>query len=191
MANNVEKIYLNTPLTLLLIILIILIIFCVMQHKLYNLQSIMFDDDNNRSHHINKHNLEYVSSEDTNIKIKKHIVVLYNIIEKSKLKIKEKFLDLTSSDLTTELANLQSLQTNLTAFNTSNANNLTNLENIQNVMNRVSTQRLTNKAEILEILTNIYTLRYIESINQGNAISYNEYNKYTSPKKNIYYKQYT
>ena len=61
MANNVEKMYLNTPLTLLLILLIILIIFCVMQHKLYNLQSIMFDvDDNAKNHnlpHIHKDNL--------------------------------------------------------------------------------------------------------------------------------------
>ena len=195
MANNVEKMYLNTPLTLLLILLIILIIFCVMQHKLYNLQSIMFDvdEDNHNLHNIHKDNLKYISPEDTNIKINKHIVVLYNIIEKSKLEIKEKekFSDLTRNDLITELANLNALQTNLVAFDASAVNNSTNLENIQNMMNNISTQRLINKDKILKVLTNIYTIRYIESINQGNAISYNEYNKYTSPKKNIYYKQYT
>ena len=187
MANNIEKMFLNTPLTLILIILITLIIFCVMKHKLYSLHSIMFDDDDddaNDKHNLDKISPEHISSEHINIKIKEYIIILNDVIEKSKLESKEKFSGLTVNDLNNELTNLQSLSNNLATFK------LTNLQNIKKIMKDVNDKRLTNKAEILQLLTNIYTLRYIEFINQGNAISYNEYNKYTSPKKNMYYKQY-
>ena len=63
-------------------------------------------------------------------------------------------------------------------------------EDIQKIMNNVKTQRLIDKEILLKVLTDIYTLKYLESINQGNAVSYHEYIKYVSPKTNIYYKQY-
>jgi len=177
-SKDISTSFLNTPLTLLLILLIILIIFCVMKHKLYSVQSIMFDDDDITQ------NLKYISPDSNNIKIKEYIIILNNVIEKSKEKIKENFQNLTQNDLDTELANLQLLSANLANFNS------TTLQNIRDVINNVNGQRLINKAIILQLLTDIYTLKYIENVNQGNAVSYNEYNKYTSPKKNIYYKQY-
>ena len=81
MSDKIVKSFLNTPLTLLLILLTILIIFCVMKHKLYNLQSIMFDseDYNEIDYKINNHQSL----------IKNHIIKLNDIIENSKLKTKE------------------------------------------------------------------------------------------------------
>ena len=177
-SKDISASFLNTPLTLLLILLIILIIFCVMKHKLYNLQSIMFDDDITQ-------NLKYISPDSNNIKIKEYIIILNDVIEKSKLKLKENFENLTQNDLDSELANLQLLSSNLANFNS------TTLQNIRDVINNINGQRLINKAIILQLLTDIYTLKYIENVNQGNAITYNEYNKYISPKQNIYYKQYS
>jgi len=184
MSDKIAKSFLNTPLTLLLIILIILIIFCVMQHKLYNLQSIMFDSDSDSDNSMNfeEMNLLLNSSE----LIKNHTITLNDIIEKSKskLKTKENFYELTQDDLNTNLNNLNKLSDNLKTFRT------TTLVDIQKIMNNVKTQRLIDKEILLKVLTDIYTLKYLESINQGNAVSYHEYIKYVSPKTNIYYKQY-
>jgi hypothetical protein len=184
MSDKIAKSFLNTPLTLLLIILIILIIFCVMQHKLYNLQSIMFDSDSDSDNSMNfeEMNLLLNSSE----LIKNHTITLNDIIEKSKskLKTKENFYELTQDDLNTNLNNLNKLSDNLKTFSS------TTLVDIQKIMNNVKTQRLIDKEILLKVLTDIYTLRYLESINQGNAVSYHEYIKYVSPKTNIYYKQY-
>jgi len=185
--NKIVKSFLNTPLTLILILLIILIIYCVMKYKLYNLQEIMYDEHDNTENiqHMNiKKNLGNISSEEINIKIKYYIITLNDIIEKSKVKIKENFNGLSYNELQTNLTNLQSLTTNLNNFQTND------LVKIKNSISDISDKRLVNKDKILELLTNIYTLRYIEYINQGNAASYNEYNKYLSPKQNIFYKQY-
>ena len=156
-----------------------------MQHKLYNLQSIMFDSDSDsdsdNSMNFEEMNLLLNSSE----LIKNHTITLNNIIEKSKskLKTKENF-GLTQNDLNTNLNNLNKLSDNLKTFRT------TTLVDIQKIMNNVKTQRLIDKEILLKVLTDIYTLKYLESINQGNAVSYHEYIKYVSPKTNIYYKQY-
>ena len=193
--NKIVKSFLNTPLTLILILLIILIIYCVMKYKLYNLQEIMYDEHDNTDNtdnteniqHINtntKKNLSNISSEEINIKIKYYIITLNDIIDKSKVKIKENFDGLTYNELQSNLTNLQALTTNLNNFQTND------LVKIKNSISDISDKRLVNKDKILELLTNIYTLRYIEYINQGNAASYNEYNKYLSPKQNIFYKQY-
>ena len=176
MSDKIVKSFLNTPLTLLLILLTILIIFCVMKHKLYNLQSIMFDseDYNEIEYKINNHQSL----------IKNHIIKLNDIIENSKLKTKENFDGLTQDELNRNLANLQTLKLSLNNFNS------TSLDSIQQIMNNVNNKRLIDKNIIISVLTDIYTLRYLENINQKNAVSYHEYNKYTSPETNIYYKQY-
>ena len=202
MSDKIAKSFLNTPLTLLLIILIILIIFCVMQHKLYNLQSIMFDSDsdsNSDSDSDSDSNSDSDSDSDNSMNfeemnlllnsselIKNHTITLNDIIEKSKskLKTKENFYELTQNDLNTNLNNLNKLSDNLKTFRS------TTLVDIQKIMNNVKTQRLIDKEILLKVLTDIYTLKYLESINQGNAVSYHEYIKYVSPKTNIYYKQY-
>ena len=179
MSNKIVTSFLNTPLTLLLILLIVLIIFCIMQHKIYNLQSIMFDNEDNEYNNMNYKN-------NNSIKINENIIILNKMIEesKSKLKLKEKFDPLTQQDLSIEMNNLLDISSIIDNFNT------TSLPMIQNVIDTINSQRITNKNEILRILNNIYTLRYIDMVNQQNAVAYHEYNKYISPKQNIFYKQY-
>jgi hypothetical protein len=203
MSNKIVTSFLNTPLTLLLIILIILIIFCIMHHKIYNLQSIMYDDDNddkkniidqelykdkiyNKHKYHNKNDLEYIFSEDNSIKIKENILILNDIIKKSNLEIdvKENFDPLTQDDLNKQNMSLKELELIINNFNT------TSLPLIKNVIDNVTSQKTQKKDELLKVLNNIYTLRYIDIINQQNAASYHEYNKYIAPKKNIFYKQY-
>ena len=202
MSNKIVTSFLNTPLTLLLIILIILIIFCIMHHKIYNLQTIMYDDDDDKKNIIdqelykdkihnkhkyhNKNDLEYIFSEDNSIKIKENILILNDIIKKSNLEIdvKENFDPLTQDDLNNENMSLKELEMIINNFNT------TSLPLIQNVIDNVTSQKTQKKDELLKVLNNIYTLRYIDVINQQNAVSYHEYNKYVAPKKNIFYKQY-
>ena len=47
-----------------------------------------------------------------------------------------------------------------------------------------------NKQSILKVLTNIYIIKYIESINKSNAESYKTFLQYDNPNNNKYYKQY-
>lgn len=166
MDKNITKSFVNTPLTLLLIILIILIIYCVMKYKLYSLQSINFDDTPN--------------TKDT--KINENIIILKNIIENSKTKLKEDFVD--QSGFSNDLENLRQLSASINGLNSSN------LQEIKSIIENTNNQRITNKNIFLKLLSEVYTLKYIETINKGNAISYNEYNKYISPKQNMFYKQY-
>ena len=163
-----------------------------MQHKLYNLQSIMFDSYSNSDSNSDSDSDNSMNFEEMNLLlnsselIKNHTITLNDIIEKSKskLKTKENFYELTQDDLNTNLNNLNKLSDNLKTFSS------TTLVDIQKIMNNVKTQRLIDKEILLKVLTDIYTLKYLESINKGNAVSYHEYIKYVSPKTNIYYKQY-
>ena len=166
MDKNITKSFVNTPLTLLLIILIILIIYCVMKYKLYSLQSINFDETPN--------------TKDT--KINENIIILKNIIENSKTKLKEDFVD--QSSFSNDLENLRQLSASINSLNSSN------LQEIKSIIENTNNQRIANKNIFLKLLSEVYTLKFIETINKGNAISYNEYNKYISPKQNMFYKQY-
>jgi hypothetical protein len=61
---------------------------------------------------------------------------------------------------------------------------------IQEKLNDYNTNRTNNKAEIIDLLTNIYVINYIYKFNKDNAEVYKVYMKYNDPKKNMYYKSY-
>ena len=61
---------------------------------------------------------------------------------------------------------------------------------IQEKLNDYNTNRTQNKAEILDLLTNVYVINYIYKLNKDNAEVYKVYLKYNDPKKNMYYKPY-
>lgn len=197
MPNTILKSFLNTPLTLLLTILIVLILYCVMQHKLYNLQSIVFDnedEDNNNNDNEDNVNMNYMNhtnninninnTNNNSSKIQNYIIILKEIIEESKLNLKENFIPVTKEQLDKQIDDLLTLTGVINSFNTKS------LPNIQEIIDSVNSQRIIKKNEFLKVLGNIYTLRYIDTINQQNAVSYKEYNKYLYPKENKYYKQY-
>ena len=223
MSNKIVRSFVNTPLTLLLILLIILILFCIMKFKLYDYQTIFFDDEdqNIQIHEINeknnikineidkmdkikkiydKHNknkihnnndLDYIfsknnsenNSEEISEKINKYIIILNDIIKKSELKLKEQFDDVSIEDLNDNMINLKTLAEKVNNYDS-------NLQEAQNAMNNINSQKLLHKDIFQQLLTDIYTYRNLERINKQNAIAYREYSKYTTPKQNMYYKQY-
>ena len=136
--------------------------------------------EHNSSKIIRKYNTDFrkkLNNKIIKLKNKSDYIEIYNII----------YNDIGNNYSTNRngiFINLNTLSDNLKTFRT------TTLVDIQKIMNNVKTQRLIDKEILLKVLTDIYTLKYLESINQGNAVSYHEYIKYVSPKTNIYYKQY-
>jgi len=174
MSNKIVSPFLNTPLTLLLMILIIIIIFCTMHQTCYKSQPVEFNNNT------------YLSNIDENIneKIDENIIKLHNIIEDSNITLKDKFVDISANELKQYSDSLKKLSVNINNLNTND------LLSIQKTINEVKKQKAINKQQILDVLTNIYILRYIDFVNQGNAVSYHEFVKYQNPNQNTFYKQY-
>lgn len=173
---------------LLLTIFIILFIFCIMQKFMYNKQSIKYSHDDNVGSHSNPNMITLydldTNTYDINGKINKEISILFTMIEQNtKKKLKENFT-IDTSTLQNYNANLGVLQTYLATYQS------TDLKNIQNIMKTVNDKALVGKQQILDLLTNIYMMRYLENINQINATTYKEFLKYEYPEQNKFYKQY-
>ena len=58
------------------------------------------------------------------------------------------------------------------------------------LVNQASADRINNKELVLDTLTNVYIISYIDTINQHNAEAYKVYAKYHNPNTNKYYTQY-
>ena len=188
MTIKIEMLLLNTPLLVILILLIILLLFCFMQHYLYKFQSLNYDETDleYKPTLITKHFSDKLTTihKLKSIEIKKHITILKKIIKETKKNLQEKFTDVAVEDLQSNLDTLNILDDNIKDFENSD------LLTIRKTMDLVKSQRLENKKKIIDLLTNIYILSSIDTINKSNAVSYREYLKYVSPKDNIYYKQY-
>lgn len=187
MSIKIEMLLLNTPLLIILILLIILLLFCFMKHYFYKSQSLNYDESDLKNKTINtKHFNDKITKihDLKNMEIKKHIIILKNVIKEIRISLQEKFEDIGVEDLQANLDTLNMLENNITEFET------TDLLTIQKTMELVKSQRLENKKKIVDLLTNIYILASIDNVNKSNAVSYREYLKYVSPKDNIYYKQY-
>ena len=178
--------FVTNTITLLLILLVIFIIFCFMKVFFYKSQSLIFDNDSSSANVSNSVNYSKNNSDPETIKynIKYNVISLSKIIEDSKTYIYEKFDNVTEDEIKANLNNLNTLLNNLSTFET------VDLVEIRSTIEEISRQRIINKEKILNLLTNIYILRYIEIINKTNAVSYKEYLKYQNPKSNMFYKQY-
>jgi hypothetical protein len=64
------------------------------------------------------------------------------------------------------------------------------LENIKYKLSVVNDIREKEKEEIINLLSNIYVIAYIDQINKANAESYKTYLKYGDIRNNPYYNQY-
>ena len=149
----------------------------------YKSQQLIFDSDSDSNIHSNSH------SDSHNPKLCKHnikhnIIMLNKIIEDSKKYIQEKFEDISNEQAKFNIDNLKILSGNIDDIETAS------LVDIKKTIENVKAQRIINKQKILDTLTNIYVLRYLEIINKGTAASYHEFIKYQNPKENKYYKQY-
>jgi hypothetical protein len=63
-------------------------------------------------------------------------------------------------------------------------------EYIKGLVKNAANERIENKQLILDTLTNMYIISYLDSINHQNAEAYKVYLKYNNPKNNKYYMQY-
>ena len=159
-----------------------------MQKFMYNNQTIKYSHDDRVCSHANPNMIRLYDLDtkiyDTDGKINKEISILFTMIEQNtKKKLKENFT-IDTSTLQNYNANLGVLQTYLATYQS------TDLKNIQNIMKTVNDKALVGKQQILDLLTNIYMMRYLENINQINATTYKEFLKYEYPEQNKFYKQY-
>ena len=112
--------------------------------------------------------------------IKKNIKLLSQTINETRKNLQENFNNISREDLKLNLNTLDNLEFNIIDFETND------IKNIQSTMELIKTQRIANKAKIVDFLTNIYVLASIDNINESNAVSYKEYLKYNNLKNNIY-----
>ncbi len=61
---------------------------------------------------------------------------------------------------------------------------------INQLVQQANNQRKTDKKTLVNILSNMYALSYINLINRQNAEAYKVYSKYSNPRNNKYYTQY-
>ena len=143
-----------------------------MQYLFYKSHPINFDYSDNSD-----------NSDNSEIKnINHNIKKLLKIIDNSKSK--DNFLDFTPEELKANEANLEKLRAKLRNFNKKDA------PLINDIISDILSQRIIDKALIIDVLSNTYVLQNLNNINKGNAVSYREFLKYKSPKQNIFYQQY-
>jgi len=163
--------YFNPLVTLLLTLLIILIMFCIMSKFLYKSQHIQFDYEN-----------EYEN--DSDYKIKQYILTINKILDDNRKKNQENFFNITVDDVQSNIENLDLIKQYMDDLEKKD------LQAVIDTIDKVKKVRLYAKEKILKLLTNIYMIRYIDFIKQGNAASYQQYIAYNNPDTNKYYKQY-
>ena len=172
----------------LLIILLILVIFCVCFYIYngFNMKNIDNKIDNNIDNKIDNK------------------IVLLELMKKAKQNAEEKIKKMNKINNTKEkfLVDDRLLQKNdaINYYNSLNAiqswlDNSYNgsngiLEQISSELQTASTIRQQDKQAILDLLTNIYIVAYINSTNRHNAEAYKVFLKYSKPENNKYYTQY-
>jgi hypothetical protein len=161
----------------LLIILVILLIFCV-SFYLYN--------GTNVSNIVKYDNFNNIVDNNT------LLLELMNIAKINANKVlKEKFNVNTNLLLNDDAINYNN---NVNAMQSWVDNSYNGEYGIANqILSQVKTAnnlRNLNKQQLINLLTNIYIIGYINHINKQNAESYKMYLKYNNPNKNKYYTQY-
>lgn len=141
----------------------------------YKPQHILFDDEDNI----------YTPDELINnqITLLKQIIMKNTNSMPNTQNIKDSFYDMTIAEVAIAADQLAALDKYLEQADT-------NLDNLKAIIATFNDDRIKYKKEIVEILTNIYLIRYRESINKGNAIAYQQFNTLSKQKANKYYKQY-
>jgi hypothetical protein len=64
------------------------------------------------------------------------------------------------------------------------------MKQLDELVKTANTTRTNNKKVLVDILTNIYTMQYLDFLNQQNTEAYKVYAKYGNPRNNKYYAQY-
>ncbi len=149
--------------------------FFVMSKFLYKSQHIQFDYEN-------EYKNEYEN--DSDYKIKQYILTINKILDDNRKKNEENFVNVTPNDVQSNIEKLDLIKEYIDNLEKGD------LQAVIDTIDQVKQIRLYAKEKILKLLTNIYMIRYINFIKQGNAVSYKEYLTYNNPDTNKYYKQY-
>ena len=147
--------------------------FCIMSKFLYKSQHIQFDYEN-----------ENENDSDSDYKIKQYILSINKILADNRQKNQESFGDITVNDVQSNIEKLDLITQYMNDLESGD------LQAVRDTIDQVKQLRLYSKEKILNLLTNIYMIRYIDFIKQGNAVSYQQYLAYQNPNTNKYYKQY-
>jgi hypothetical protein len=105
----------------------------------------------------------------------------------AKNQVKEKFAELTQDEAMQYLDQVNSLQY---WVDNNYAGTGGIRKQIQNMILDYNKLKDTNNQDLLNLLTNMYMIAYIDHINHQNVESYKVFNKYRNPKNNKYYSQF-
>lgn len=131
-----------------------------------------------------------ISSSDIDMENKIQLLELmneakHNAREKIK-KTHEKFNALTQDEANIYLNKINFLN----YWIQNNSGNKGIMEQINTLVQNANTSRIENKKNLVNILTNMYSMAYLDFINHQNSESYKVYAKYSNPKNNKFYTQY-
>jgi hypothetical protein len=93
---------------------------------------------------------------------------------------------LTNDEATNYLSELNFL--NYWVQNNSGQNGI--MGQINELVQNANNARITNKKVLVDILTNMYSMAYLDFLNHQNAEAYKIYTKYSNPKNNKYFTQF-
>ncbi len=102
----------------------------------------------------------------------------------------EKF-DSLSSSLTQDEANAYQSELNfLNYWIQNNSGNNGIMGQINELVQNANNSRIANKKVLVDILTNMYSMAYLDFLNHQNTEAYKIYAKYSNPRNNKYYTQF-
>lgn len=102
----------------------------------------------------------------------------------------EKF-DSLSSSLTQDEANAYQSELNfLNYWIQNNSGNNGIMGQINELVQNANNSRVANKKVLVDILTNMYSMAYLDFLNHQNTEAYKIYAKYSNPRNNKYYTQF-
>ena len=166
----------------LLIILLILVIFCICFYIYNGFNMNNMDNNNKIDNKIVLLELMKKAKQNAEAKINKMNKIINT---KEKFIVDDRLLQ--KNDAINYYNSLNAIQSWLdNSYNGSNGI----LEQISSELQTASTIHQQDKRAILDLLTNIYIIAYINSTNRHNAEAYKVYLKYSKPENNKYYTQY-
>lgn len=121
---------------------------------------------------------------------------LLNLMNQAKSKAKEKiqterFNTTLTSPLSEDEANQYLVQLNfLSAWIQNNTGDKGIMRELNQLIQRANSERIADKTILLNILSNMYAMSYMEMLHRQNAEAYKVYSKYENPRNNKYYTQY-
>jgi hypothetical protein len=181
----------NQKIYIVLIIIIIFITLILIYNPKYSNINKNKDINIETDEHIDEHIDENIELLQIIKKSQKNALEKFksmNIFNNTILNNKETFKEvITLNDANIYLDQLNKLNSYI-EYNYSGSSGLKNM--ILDMLKNANIERNANKETLLQLLTNLYLISYIEQLGRKNAEAYKVYIKYDNPKNNKYYSQF-